>query len=110
MSRAAETVLRARDSQLDLTAAPTVAQELVARQAYLERSERAHRATLDELARSERRVEQRRDQLTEAARDHQALERLKEQRRSDHQREQQRLENIVLDEIALDGFRRREAA
>ena len=38
-----------------------------------------------------------------------ALERLKEQRRNDHDREQARVETMTLDEIALNGFRRRAA-
>ena len=55
-------------------------------------------------------MQQRRDALTEAARDRQALERLKERRRSDHERELARQETIALDEIALNGFRRKAAA
>ncbi len=111
MERAAETVLRARDAQLELAGSPIGAEELLARQAYLERSEQAHRASLDDLRRSELQVADRRGELGEAARDRQALERLKEQRRADHEREQQRQEGLILDEIALGGFvRRREAA
>ena len=90
-------------------ATPTSALELMGRQAYLERSERAHRATQEDLHRREQALIQRRRELTDAARDRQALERLKERRRNDHEREQARIEATTLDEIALNGFRRRAA-
>jgi flagellar FliJ protein len=107
---AAQAVLEARDAQLQAADAPVAAGELLARQAYLEHSERNHRATLDAAGQSEVRVAEHRYTLTEAARDRQALERLKDHRRSDFEREQARLESIALDEVALNNFRRREAA
>ncbi len=106
---AAERVAQAREAQLDATAAPMSATELMARQAYLERSERAHQASKEDLHRHDQTLEQRRGELTEAARDRQALERLKENRRVEFQREQERIEAANLDEIALNGFRRRAA-
>jgi flagellar FliJ protein len=106
---AARRVALAREAQLDATTLPASANELMARQAYLERSEQAHRMSQDVLGRSEMRVQQRRTALTEAARDRQALERLKEHRRSDHEREQARVEHAAMDEIAINGFRRRAA-
>jgi flagellar FliJ protein len=106
---AAERVAQAREAQLDATAAPMSATELMARQAYLERSERAHQASKDDLHRRDQTLEQRRGELTEAARERQALERLKENRRVEFQREQERIEAANLDEIALNGFRRRAA-
>jgi flagellar FliJ protein len=109
MEDAANRVAQARESQIDATAAPISATELMARQAYLERSERAHQASRDDLHRRDRTLEDRRDELTEAARDRQALERLKENRRIEFVREQARLEAADLDEIALNGFRRRAA-
>lgn len=110
VQEAAQAVLRARRAQLEATSSPVSGNDLLARQAYLERSERAHRASQELLGRSERQVEQRRRALTEAARARQALDRLKEHRRFDHERELARQENIVLDEIALNGFRRKAAA
>jgi flagellar FliJ protein len=107
---AAQAVLQARDAQLQTSASLVGAAELLARQAYLERSERNHRAALDALSRSEARVAQHRHTLTEAARGRQALERLKEHRRADFEREQARQESIVLDEVALNNYRRRDAA
>ena len=109
MDDAARRVAQARDAQLDATAAPISATDLMARQAYLERSERAHQASQADLNRRDQALEERREELTEAARDRQALERLKENRRVEFQREQQRIEAADLDEIALNGFRRRAA-
>ena len=109
MEDAAQRVAQAREAQLDATAAPMSAVDLMARQAYLERSERAHQASRDDLNRRDQALEERREELTEAARDRQALERLKENRRIEFVREQARLEAVDLDEIALNGFRRRAA-
>ena len=109
MEDAAQRVAQARAAQLDATAAPMSATDLMARQAYLERSERAHQASQDDLSRRDEALEQRREELTEAARERQALERLKENRRIEFQREQARIEAANLDEIALNGFRRRAA-
>ncbi|MGA9857856.1 MAG: flagellar export protein FliJ [Solirubrobacteraceae bacterium] len=109
MEEAADRVIRAREAQLSAGAAPISATELMARQAFLERTERAHRASLEDLGRREVMLQQRRNELTEAARDRQALERLKENRRQDHERAMARQEAIDLDEIALNGFRRRAA-
>jgi len=106
---AAERVAQAREAQLDATGVRTSASDLVARQAYLERSELAHRASQDDLGLREQALEVKREELTEAARDRQALERLKEHRRQEHEREQARIEAATLDEIAINGFRRRAA-
>ena len=73
---------------------------LIARQAYLERTELAHREQLQELDRRHAEVDSRRDELTLAARERQALERLKEHKLADHNREALRLEGQMLDEIA----------
>lgn len=107
---AGEILKRARDAQRGVTTGPVAVQELMARQAYLERSERAQLASQEMLERSAARVERRREVLTEAARERQALERLKERRRQDFDRESARQETIALDEIALNNFRRRAAA
>jgi flagellar FliJ protein len=109
MEDAAKRVAEAREAQLEATAIPVSATELMARQAYLERSERAHQASKEDLNRRDQTLEQRREELTEAARERQALERLKENRRIEFQREQERIEAAHLDEIALNGFRRRAA-
>ena len=86
MEEAAQRVVQARESQLQAVEAPSSAADLMARQAYLERTERLHQASKDDLNRRDQVLEQRRDELTEAARDRQALERLKENRRVEFQR------------------------
>ncbi len=106
---AAARLAGARAAQVDTTRATSSATEMLARQAYLERAERAHQATRQDLQRHELELAQRRAALTEAARERQALERLKEHRRADHEREAARQEGLVLDEIAINGFRRRAA-
>jgi flagellar export protein FliJ len=109
LEKAHDSLARAREAQLQATSGPVSAIDLMAHQAYMERSERAVRARREDLGRREQLVAQRRAELTVAARDRQALERLKETRRQDHLREQARVEAIALDEMALNGFRRRAA-
>jgi flagellar FliJ protein len=82
------------------------AADLLAAQAYLERVEQAREAGELDLARHDAEVGARRDALREAARDRQALERLKERRRAEHERAAARVEGAVLDEIALTQHRR----
>jgi flagellar FliJ protein len=106
---AAEQVAQARTAQLEAASTSISATELVARQAYLEKAEKVHQAGRRELYRHEMELNRRRDALTEAAKERQALERLKERRRRDHEKEAARLEGLVLDEIAINGFRRNAA-
>jgi flagellar FliJ protein len=107
--------LRAMGDQVDgafaaqrtaASAASVSPDELAAHQAYLERMELAREAGRLDLDRYEAEVGASRDALREAARQRQALERLKERRRSDHQRAEARAEGVVLDEIALVQHRR----
>ncbi len=108
--RAAEdSMAQARAAQLDATARASSAIDLLARQAYLERTEQAHLASRQNLQQHEIEVERRREALTAAAREREALERLKEHRRADHARETARQEGLALDEIATNGYRRRAA-
>ena len=86
--------------------APLSGQDLLAQQAYLERVSQARQAGELDLDRHEAEVASRRDALVEAARDRQALERLKERRRADHARAEARAESATLDEIALVQHRR----
>jgi len=97
---------RARTAQRDAGDSSTNAVDLIARQAYLERIERARDATARDLDRHEAEVAARRDRLAEAARAREALERLKERRRIDHDVEAARQEGRELDEVALNVFRR----
>lgn len=88
------------------TAEATSAADLAAHQAYLERMEQVREAGRLDLDRHEAELGARRDALREAARERQALERLKERRRADHERTVARAEGVVLDEIALTQHRR----
>jgi flagellar protein FliJ len=105
--RAAERrIASARAAQLQAVESARSGLDLVAQQAYLERTETARRSSLHALDRRELELNDRRDELSEAARDRQALERLKERRRAEYQREAARIESLFLDEIAINNFRR----
>jgi len=97
-------IVDARRAQLD--ASPD---GLGAHQSYLERLERAHEVALQELARHELELAERRTILTKASQDLEALERLKKKGRDDHNREAARVEQTMLDEIAGNGYWRRAA-
>jgi flagellar FliJ protein len=79
------------------------------RQAYLERVENDHRVTVEDLRRQDGEVADRRQALIQAAQEREALERLKAKGIAEHQRELDRAERIVLDEIAGNGYWRRAA-
>jgi flagellar FliJ protein len=96
----------AHSARRDAAGVPLEGHELIAHQAYLERIEQAREAGELDLGRHETEVEARRGALHEAARERQALERLKERRRADHARALARAEGAVLDEIALSQHRR----
>jgi flagellar export protein FliJ len=99
---------QARTGQrLAATESPNVsAAELLARQAFVEHVEAQRSMGMRELERHEADVADRDAQLGLAAREHQMLERLKERHRVEHQREAGRRESSLLDEVALDRFRR----
>ena len=99
----------ARAAQLDATLGQRSGLDLIARQAYLERTESARDVSHQVVIRSEAQVESQREELTEAARDRQALERLKARRQAEFAAEAARLESNMLDEIAIINFRRRAA-
>jgi flagellar FliJ protein len=84
--------------------------ELLALQAYLERTERQRESAALELDRREAEVDARRATLTERSKERQVLERLKDRRREDHRQEMQRREGALLDEMAITNHRRMEGA
>lgn len=106
---AGERIANARAAQLDAAMSPRAATDLLAHQAYLERAESVETVTRHNLDCRELELADRRHALGRAARDRQALERLKERRRAEHQREATRIEGLLLDEIAINNFRRRTA-
>ncbi len=81
------------------------AAELLARQAFVEHIEAQRTMGMRELERHEADVADCDIQLGLAAREHEILERLKERRRSEHEREVGRREGERLDEIAIERFR-----
>ncbi len=83
--------------------------ELLARQAFLERAEAQRRMRARELAQREAEVAERDAELATAASEHEMLNRLKERRRGEHEREVARRELGALDEIAVTRFRRSRA-
>lgn len=95
------------DQRLATSTQSTVAaEELRARQALVERVEAERVQGARELSRREADVTQRGDELGHAAREHRMLERLKERQHGEHERESKRREGLVLDELAIDRFRR----
>jgi flagellar FliJ protein len=106
---AEQRIEHARLAQLDATRSQRTGTDLLAHQAYLERTESDHRASRHDLNQREIEVDDRRDALSLAARERQALERLKERRRAEYQREADRVEALALDEIAINSFRRNAA-
>ena len=97
-------IASARHAQLD-----AAADDLGAHQSYLERLERAHDVALQELARHDVELTERRIALMKASQDLEALERLKEKGLDDHNREAARVEQNMLDEIAGNGYWRQAA-
>jgi flagellar FliJ protein len=107
---ASETFAGAQDSRRRAAALDLTGQDLIAAQAYIERTARARQAAELELGRREAEVDARRTALLAAARERQVLERLKERRLEDHRRESDRIEGAQLDEMAISGHRRAGAA
>ena len=83
--------------------------ELLARQAFLERSEAQRSASERELQRRDAEVAARDAELTAAATEHEMLNRLRERRRREHEQEVARRELGVIDEIATSRFSRSQA-
>lgn len=97
---------RVHAEQRQACASPTLAaEELRARQAFAEYVEAKRQARMQDLVRHEADVAECGDELGNAAREHQMLERLKERQRAEYDREASRREAILLDEIATSRFR-----
>jgi flagellar protein FliJ len=107
---ASESYSRAQDTRRQTAALEMSGQDLLATQAYIERTSRLREAAELELDRRDAEVDARRSALLEAARERQVLERLKERRRQDHRRESERAEAGLLDEMAITTHRRLEAS
>jgi flagellar FliJ protein len=88
----------------------TSAVNLRAIQSYVERTEQLQNGAALELSRREAEVAVKREHLAAAARDRQAIDKLKERRRAEHDAEWSRKNQNVLDELALAVHRRGVAA
>jgi len=84
----------------------TSAGDLQAAQAYIERAERARREAALDLDRQDAEVAARRDVLAAAARDREAIDRLKDKQRAHFESEWARRAQNQLDEVALGVHRR----
>ncbi len=100
----------AHDARRSGAAADVSGAELLALQAYLERTERQRESAALELDRREAEVDARREALTRRSQERQVLERLKERRREGHRQEMERREGALLDEMAITAHRRMGAA
>lgn len=85
-------------------------EELLAMDAYLERLAGTRAAAARNLAESEGEVADRRGTLVAAARERQALDRLRDRRLAEHRQEATRAEGGQLDELALAAHRRGSSA
>jgi flagellar FliJ protein len=107
LQQAADAVSAARDTGRD-TALRSGASgvDLLAAQTWLERAERRRLDAVTDLGRLDAQVAIRRRALAEAAREREAIEKLKRRRRADHDAEAARLAQAALDEVALTVHRR----
>ena len=114
-----EGMLRAAEAELEAaqatrlsagTAGSASGTDLVAAQAYVEHAERRRQARMLDLDRCDAEVDARRQALLQAAKDRQALERLKDKKRQEHDVEAQRVAGIALDEMSLNMHRRQAVA
>ena len=96
----------ARSMQRSATAGGTSIGDMLAHQAFLERSEREREAAELDLGQRDAVVEERAAALREAARDRQVLEKLKARRAAEHRLEAERRAGAELDEMALAQHRR----
>lgn len=110
--RSAEAAVEgAREAARVASGAPeSSGRDLVAATAYLQRVAAARASAERDLAERETAVEDRRRQLSVAASRRQALDRLRGQRRAEHDRDELRAEGARLDEMALATHRRGGAA
>ena len=103
---ASENVSKAHETRRQSSTADLSGAELIALQAYMDRTERMRESAALELDRREAEVDARRTALTVRSQERQVLERLKERRSADHSREMERREGALLDEMALTSHRR----
>jgi flagellar FliJ protein len=107
LRRAEEAVASARAATRDaVTGGRVTSAQLRGLQTFIERRERSCAAASLDLDRQDAEVEARRELLAAAARDRQAIDRLKERRRAEHEAEWAVRAQNQLDELALALHRR----
>ncbi len=107
LRQAADAAVAARDhSRSTVTTQRLSSSDFLASQAFIERTERVRIDASIELARREAEVAVRREVLAVAARDRQAIDKLKERRKAEHDAEWARKSQNTLDELALAVHRR----
>jgi flagellar protein FliJ len=105
-----ETIEAARERFRDVAAGNAESrpgEDLAATNAYLERLAGRRAVAVRDLNLSRGEVDRKRSSLELAARERQALDRLRDRRRAEHDREMARAEGAHNDELALAGHRRR---
>lgn len=110
LSQAAAAAGAAREASMDTARRGATARDLIAAQAFIERTELDRQAAALGLDRQDAEVHARRTTLALAARDREVIERLERRKRAEHAAECARLEQIELDEIALSVHRRGKVA
>ena len=108
LEQAADAAVAARDHSRAHRADRSVSRRLTSSsaQAFIERTERLRIDASLELARREAEVAARREVLAAAARDRQAIDKLKERQKAEHDAEWARKSQNTLDELALAVHRR----
>jgi flagellar FliJ protein len=110
LREATEAAAQAARSGRDGMAAPVSGLDLIAAQAHIERAERQRREAALDLDRRNAEVAARRAVLQTAARERQVIDKLKDRRKEEHEREWARRAQGALDEVALAVHRRGAAA
>ena len=103
---AAQRAEAARRVGLATVVGGTTGPDMLAAQAWIERSERRRLDAALELDRRDEQVSARRQSLLEASRERQAIDKLAERREAEHMREWSRRAQGELDEVALAVHRR----
>jgi flagellar protein FliJ len=107
LQQAADAVQTARDNgRATVTTGRVSSLDFIASQAFIERTERARIEASLELARRDAEVNVHREVLAARARDRQAIEKLKERQKAEHDAEWARKSQNLLDELALAVHRR----
>jgi flagellar FliJ protein len=107
LNEAASAVEIARaNGRATVTTGRVSATDFLSAQAFIERTERMRIDASLELARREAEVNVHRDVLAAAARDRQAIDKLKERQKAEHDAEWARKSQNILDELALAVHRR----